>query len=65
MMKRRFSPGLQHSILQEFAEEVRVAAGDGGTRRKLFLLHSLCHLHEELGHLRQRQVDLHALALRC
>lgn len=56
-------PGLQHGVLEELAQEVRVAPGDGSAWLELFLLHGLRHPHEKLRHLRQRQVDLHALVL--
>ena len=54
---------LEHGVLEVLAEEERVAPGNRHTRLELLLLDSLRHLHEELRHLGQRQVDLLTLVL--
>lgn len=59
----RLSPGLKHGILEVLAQEIRVAPGYGGPRLQLLLFYRLRHSHEKLRHLRQGQVDLHALVL--
>mmetsp|Transcript_3769 Transcript_3769/g.9144 ORF Transcript_3769/g.9144 Transcript_3769/m.9144 type:complete len:326 (+) Transcript_3769:1850-2827(+) len=55
--------GVDHGVLEVLAQKVGVAPGDGGTWLELALLGGLGHLHKELRHLRQRQVDLFALVL--
>ena len=55
--------GLHHGVLQVLAEEVRVTARDGPASLELPFLERRRHLHEELRHLREGEVDLLALVL--